>query len=115
MERKVWFCKIGALYAGTLPSGSDAPMRAAVERAFKTLTGVDAEFVFSGWGQKLNEPELATVEDREPIGSPVDALLLRMVHDANCAYTGAFTTGLVSSVCECSARSLIGDYASWVS
>lgn len=63
---KVWSCKIGECDAELLPDGADAPMRAAVERAYRELTGFDAAFNFSGWGAELSEPERAVVEKREP-------------------------------------------------
>jgi hypothetical protein len=41
-------------------------MRQAVERAFRDITGEDAEFTFSGWSAELTEGELAVVENRPP-------------------------------------------------
>lgn len=63
---KVWSCKIGECDAALLPDGADAPMRAAVESAYRELTGFDAAFNFSGWGAELDESERAVVENREP-------------------------------------------------
>lgn len=63
---KIWSCKIGECDAALLPEGADAPMRAAVGRAYREVTGVDAAFNFSGWGAELEEPERAVVEKREP-------------------------------------------------
>lgn len=63
---KIWSCKIGECDAELLPEGADAPMRAAVGRAYREVTGVDAAFNFSGWGAELEEPERAVVEKREP-------------------------------------------------
>ncbi len=60
----IWGCKIGT--EKVLPPGSDLPMRKAVEKAFREITGHDPEFVFSGWNMELTEPELAVVEDRLP-------------------------------------------------
>lgn len=54
----VWSCKIGWAPGASLPHGADAPMREAVARAFKELTGMDAEVIFSGWGDELTEDEL---------------------------------------------------------
>lgn len=62
----VWECKIGIRGDFRLPAGCDAPMRRATEAAFLAITGVDPEFIFSGWGSKLTEPELAVVENRPP-------------------------------------------------
>ena len=55
----VWGCKIGfkSGVTVTLPGGSDWPMRKAVEDAFKKVTGLDAEFCFSGWGETLTDAE----------------------------------------------------------
>lgn len=62
---KIWECKIGG-EVGDLPAGADGPMRRAVQTAFKTLTGVEASFTFSGWGATLTEGERAVHENREP-------------------------------------------------
>lgn len=61
---KIWYCKIGE--AQPVMQGADLPMREAVATMFKTLTGVAPEFIFSGWGAKLDERERAVVEDRMP-------------------------------------------------
>jgi len=55
----IWGCKIGIKSGAsiTLPGGSDLPMSRAVEEAFKKVTGVDAEFCFSGWGETLTDVE----------------------------------------------------------
>lgn len=62
----IWYCKIGESAATDLPPGSDSPMRRAIERAYIELTGQEPEFIFSGWGQELDESERAVVEDRLP-------------------------------------------------
>ena len=62
---KIWECKIGG-EVGDLPAGADGPMRQAVQTAFKTLTGVEASFTFSGWGATLTEIERAVHENRAP-------------------------------------------------
>lgn len=61
MTERIWFCKIGGELAVELADGVDLPMRQAVERAFKEITGVDAEFTFSGWCGQLDEYERAVV------------------------------------------------------
>jgi hypothetical protein len=63
----VWFCKVGVLGAVDLPRGADNPMRNAICDEFARVTGKDAEFCFSGWGQRLSELELAVVENRLPV------------------------------------------------
>ena len=62
---KIWECKIGGK-VGDMPAGADGPMRRAVQTAFKTLTGVEASFTFSGWGATLTEVERAVHENRAP-------------------------------------------------
>lgn len=52
-----WSCKIGPVEAGRLPFGADLPMRQAVQRAFKELTGEDALVTSSGWGIPDKEME----------------------------------------------------------
>ena len=61
----IWRCKIGG--PGYLTGGgNDLPMRQAIARAYREITGFEPEFIFSGWGAELTEPERAVVEDREP-------------------------------------------------
>lgn len=64
--KKLWSCKIGEVDVGALSEGADAPMRQAVQKAYLEVTGDEADFVFSGWGDQLTEPERAVVENREP-------------------------------------------------
>lgn len=63
---KIWSCKIGEASPGQVPPGADAPMREAVERAYREITGEDPKFIFSGWGAELDEGERAVVENRLP-------------------------------------------------
>jgi len=63
---KCWDCKIGPK-PDDLPSGADLPMRMAIAKAYKEITGKEPEWIFSGWGAELIECEIAVVEDREPI------------------------------------------------
>ncbi len=63
----IWECKIGVLGEIQLRSGADGPMRDAVRETFIRLTGVEPEFIFSGWNAELGETELAVVEDRDPV------------------------------------------------
>jgi hypothetical protein len=65
-ERKIWSCKIGEVDPEKVPQGSDAPMRDAVAKRYRYLTGADPGFIFSGWGDDLDESERAVVEDRLP-------------------------------------------------
>ena len=61
---KTWSCKIGEVL--DLAPGSDAPMRLAVARAYKELTGKEADFCFSGWGAELTQAERAVVDNLPP-------------------------------------------------
>ena len=61
----IWGCKIG-IRAGTdvtLPGGADGPMRDAIEEAFLAVTGLEAEFIFSGWGETLAKGEIEDLDE----------------------------------------------------
>lgn len=60
---KIWACKIGEVEPDVLPSGADAPMREAVEKAYLELTGKENNFCFSGWGGKLDPGERIVVNE----------------------------------------------------
>lgn len=60
-EERVWRCKIGGVTPNELPGGSDLPMRQAVEEAFLKITGVEAQFLFSGWGARVSALERAVI------------------------------------------------------
>jgi hypothetical protein len=62
---RIWFCKVGGP-ADFFEKGADAPMRRAIAKAFREITGRDPQFTFSGWGGELTEGERAVVENREP-------------------------------------------------
>lgn len=64
---KIWHCKIGECLPSVLPPGADVPMREAIARAYREITGNDPDFIFSGWGGELTEGERAVVEDRMPV------------------------------------------------
>lgn len=59
-EQKVWTCKIG--WASDLPNGADLPMRYAIREAYHKLTGTNPDFMFTGWGGKLDEGEEKVVD-----------------------------------------------------
>jgi hypothetical protein len=63
LRNGIWDCKIGVRGSLNLPNGCDLPMRKAVEKAFREITGQDAEFIFSGWDGKLTDSELKVVEE----------------------------------------------------
>lgn len=67
---KTWSCKVGEVHPNLLPKGADWPMREAVARAYKELTGEEPAFIFSGWAAKLTESERAVHEGRSPVDQP---------------------------------------------
>jgi hypothetical protein len=63
MER-IWTCTfVGE--ADVMPEGADGPMRQAVARAFRKMTGNAPKAIFSWWGGTLGERERAVVENRD--------------------------------------------------
>lgn len=67
----LWSCQVGEVPRASLPDGADGPMRNAVERAFKELTGFEPQYCFSGWGDRLTEVQRSVIEDRMPsLGGP---------------------------------------------
>lgn len=58
---KVWSCKIGEV--GNLEDGADEPMRRTIREAYVQLTGVEPDFIFSGWGAELDSIERECVEE----------------------------------------------------
>ncbi len=67
MAKRTWDCKIGEIDEDLLPDGADQPLRDAVAKAYKRLTGRDANFLFSGWGGTLTESERAVVSDSQQL------------------------------------------------
>ena len=64
--RQAWQCKIGVVAGVEVPPGGDLPMRMAVEKAFKEITGVECEAIFSGWGAKFSASELQVIRPGIP-------------------------------------------------
>jgi len=95
-EDATWSCKIGPASRGDLPPGSDAPMRRAVEAAFRKLTGHDPEWTFSGWAHDLTEAERAVVEHRLPRPQVIAAAARKQMEQAE----GAIGTDLDPEVPE---------------
>lgn len=62
---RIWFCKVGGP-TDFFQRAADIPMRNAIAKAFRDVTGLDPEFIFSGWGGELTEGERAVVENRAP-------------------------------------------------
>jgi len=52
-----WIGIIGETEHGKLPYGGDSPMRKAVEKAFKEVTGHDEEILYSGWSANAKTVE----------------------------------------------------------
>lgn len=72
--QKIWDCKIGEIDDSLLPEGADAPMRRAVREAYFGLTGHEPNFLFSGWGGKLDAEERRVVDgNAPPLRMPADA------------------------------------------
>lgn len=70
----IWYCKIG-IVNGKLPNvpiGSDLPMRDTIRRTYAIITGLQPEFIFSGWSAELTPGELAVVNP-PPIVTPAEA------------------------------------------
>lgn len=80
-DKALWSCKVGEIDRDQLPADADADraMRTAVEAAYRRLTGERPNFTFSGWGDQLDEPERAVVEDREPDAQVTRAALLEQL------------------------------------
>lgn len=63
---RIWDCKIGELSDDIeLPNGADGPMREAVNHAYKTLTGREPSFIFSGWDGTLTDAEREALKPSE--------------------------------------------------
>jgi hypothetical protein len=61
---QVCACKIGLKEKIDIPGGADWPMRQAIKKAFYDLTGVDADFCFSGWNAELTDIEWEVARDK---------------------------------------------------
>lgn len=59
---KIWTCKIGECSEDDLLPGADSPMRQAVAKAYREITGREPDFMFTGWGGELDEFERAVVD-----------------------------------------------------
>ncbi len=71
MKPKIWECKIGEVDDSKLAIGADLPMREAIKRAYKELTGEEPEFVFSGWGGSLTQTEREVIDERKARAQPL--------------------------------------------
>ena len=78
IDRKgqIWTCRIGPITSGDLPSGSDSPMRNAVESAFYDLMGYYPKACFSGWGSNFTKQEMEIVENNPVTPVAMDTLIL---------------------------------------
>lgn len=78
-EGPTWDCKIGVTSDKTavLQGGADLPMRNAIAEEFERQTGMEPDFIFSGWGAKLSEMQRHIVTgDPQP---EIDALTNDMI------------------------------------
>lgn len=64
-KHQVWYCKVGIKGDVQLPGGADFPMRQAIKEAFFQVTGVEADFCFSGWNAPLTDIEESIVETKQ--------------------------------------------------
>ena len=64
----IWTCKVGG--NAEIAIGDDAPMRLAVEKAYRELTGQDPAFLFSGWAGTLNKYEQEVVDVQKLFEGP---------------------------------------------
>lgn len=53
VKPRYWVCIIGETEWNDLPNGADSPMRTAVEKEFKKVTGHDAPHNWSGWSADI--------------------------------------------------------------
>jgi hypothetical protein len=67
---KIWTCKIGEIES--VPHGADSPMRKAVFKAYKEITGHEPEFIFSGWVGELDAIERSIVEEEYAKKQPAE-------------------------------------------
>lgn len=58
---KIWSCKIGMATDEQVPEGADLPMRDAIKAAYKNITGVEPDFVLSGWDASLTAGEKSVI------------------------------------------------------
>lgn len=113
----VWGCKLGVARRSELPDGADAPMRTAVERAYRELTGQEPDFCFSGWGEVLDEGELDAVVSSMRIDQPAPERPIEAVLEAarsdlrSMANLGLATTAELLR--ELEARAEVGGYAGY--
>ena len=85
-KQRYWICAIGPTDQNKIPSGSDAPMRMAVENAFKKVTKHDSQELFSGWGndeERLRMVNYAWNIDKD---NPFYKKLLKMIDHDNKVY-----------------------------
>lgn len=56
-------------------------MRDAIQAAYAWRFGVEPEFIFSGWGAELTEPERAVVENRAPVAPEPKLVTITLFQD----------------------------------
>lgn len=63
--KNAWGCKIGGRFFDPLPSAADAPLRDAVEAIYFQITGVQSEFCYSGWSDKISPAKTTMLASQE--------------------------------------------------
>jgi len=67
-RRYPWTCEIsGPVGFSDLPDGADFPMREAVREAFRQVTGVESDYLSSGWGRAARPADSAEALLREAL------------------------------------------------
>lgn len=68
---KIWTCKIGECSDEELNryfAAADEPMRNSISAVYRTVTGREPDFIFSGWGGVLDRVEREVVEEAKKRG-----------------------------------------------
>ena len=92
----IWSCKIGEVPRGQLSDGSDLPMRDAVTRAYREITGEEPRFIFSGWGGTLTDSEREVITSNQKL-----SLKCKLYGDRPHDPCSGTTDDGLESPCEC--------------
>jgi hypothetical protein len=60
-EGMSWYCKVGSADESELPPGADLPMRLAIQKAYREITGRGADSVLSAWAGPQDAPTILAV------------------------------------------------------
>jgi hypothetical protein len=79
VKEKYWICIIGATNSKNLKSSADAPMRNAVEKAFKETTGHEQGICWSGWGSEKEKVDIInavwSMDENDPLYESIKCML----------------------------------------